>query len=595
MEQSLTAEARQKVIDRINELGLKIKQTRIANREASYAYAREVLKLSTEIDYPQGIAEARVMFAAETYFRKGLVVEALQHLEQALGILQDTDSYALSWLYTVYGNIHWRMGDFDKGFEYMQKSITLTQAQNDITAVAWTKYLMASFYAEMKQYENAETFYQQALEIFEQDNDVEGYTSTLSGLGNLALARKEYNKSIEYSEKALPIALREKLVSVESRVYNDLGTVYEQLGEYPKALEYLHKSYTMREETQNVLGMSTTELNLGRIYTFLKDYANALLYFEKAVESANKVLANPRLQRAYQGLAEVYKQLDKPKEALVYFEKYIEIHTIVSGEENDAKYATLEAKHDLEKTKQEAEIHKLKNIELKQANDLIAQQNQYIIEEKIKSERLLLNILPEEVAEELKEKGHATPKFYDQATIIFTDFKGFTNLVEQVQPQDIIEDLNTCFLAFDEICEEYNLEKIKTIGDAYMAVGGVPLKNKTNPLDAVKAGLAMQAFMQKWKAEKEAKGLPAWELRVGVHTGCLIAGVIGKNKFAYDVWGDSVNIASRMESSGEVGKVNISQTTYELVKHRFACEPRGKVQAKNKGEIEMYFVVGEQA
>jgi class 3 adenylate cyclase len=345
---------------------------------------------------------------------------------------------------------------------------------------------------------------------------------------------------------------------------------------------------------KNILGMTTTELNLGRVYTTLKDYDNALLYYNKAVESSNKVLAKPRLQRAYQGLAEVYKLLDNPKEALAYYEKYMEIHTIVVGEENDAKYANLEAKYDLEKTKQESEIHKLKNIELKHANDLIAQQNQYIIEEKIKSERLLLNILPEEVADELKEKGYATPKFYEQTTILFTDFKGFTQKVEQVQPQEIIEDLNTCFLAFDEICETYNLEKNNTIPDAYMAVGGGPIKNKTNAIDAVKAGLAMQTFMQKWRAEKEAKGLPAWELRVGIHTGALIAGVIGKNKFAYDVWGDAVNIAARMESSGEAGKVNVSQNTYELIKDRFECEPRGMVQAKNKGEVEMYFVHKEK-
>jgi class 3 adenylate cyclase len=208
------------------------------------------------------------------------------------------------------------------------------------------------------------------------------------------------------------------------------------------------------------------------------------------------------------------------------------------------------------------------------------------------SDTLLLNILPEETAQELKEKGSATPKHYELVTVLFTDFKGFTNITEKISPAEVIENLNTCFLAFDEICDKYGLEKIKTIGDSYMCAGGLPVANTTNPIDVVLAGLEMQTFMANWKIEKEGNGLPAWELRLGIHSGEIIAGVVGKNKFAYDIWGDTVNLASRMESSGEVGKVNISGTTYELVKHKFECTYRGAVKAKNKGDVDMYFVEG---
>jgi class 3 adenylate cyclase len=220
----------------------------------------------------------------------------------------------------------------------------------------------------------------------------------------------------------------------------------------------------------------------------------------------------------------------------------------------------------------------------------ITLQAQEIALEKQKSEALLHNILPEEVAQELKQKGQATPQDYKLITVLFTDFKGFTQISEKLTPQQVIEELNTCFLAFDEICEKYHLEKIKTIGDSYMCAGGVPIPNTTNPIDAVNAALEMRAWMARWAEAKKAQNQPVWEVRIGLHSGEAVAGVIGKNKFAYDIWGDTVNLASRMESSGEAGKINISGATYELVKYAFHCTHRGKIQAKNKGEVEMYFV-----
>ena len=227
---------------------------------------------------------------------------------------------------------------------------------------------------------------------------------------------------------------------------------------------------------------------------------------------------------------------------------------------------------------------------LEKTNGELVNKNEIIAREQEKSEKLLLNILPLETANELKEKGFAIPKHYDLASVLFTDFKGFTNIAEKMTPHEVIEQLNTCFLAFDEICEKYNLEKIKTIGDSYMCAGGIPVANTSNPIDAVKAALEMQQWMLAWKMQKEANDLPAWEIRLGIHSGEVIAGVVGKNKFAYDIWGDTVNLASRMESSGEIGKVNISGTTYELVKHKFQCVYRGAIKAKNKGDVEMYFV-----
>ncbi len=213
-------------------------------------------------------------------------------------------------------------------------------------------------------------------------------------------------------------------------------------------------------------------------------------------------------------------------------------------------------------------------------------------QERHKSERLLLNVLPESVADELKRTDRVQPRHYDGATVLFTDFVGFTRIAEGLTPQQLIEELDNCFRLFDQIMRDHNMEKIKTIGDAYMAVGGIPEANQSHAVDAVLAGLEIQRCMQGLAKAKSEAGQDFWELRLGIHSGELVAGVIGEEKFAYDVWGDTVNTASRLESTGERGRVNISGETYERVKTFFTCEHRGRIEAKNKGDIEMFFVTG---
>ena len=208
------------------------------------------------------------------------------------------------------------------------------------------------------------------------------------------------------------------------------------------------------------------------------------------------------------------------------------------------------------------------------------------------SEKLLLNILPAEIAVELKAKGSSEPRYYPSTTVCFTDFEGFTQIAESMSPAELVGELDRCFSYFDSLMERYKLEKLKTIGDSYMFAGGIPLENKTHAVDCVMVALEIQAFMNQMKEIKSAQGLPYWQLRLGIHSGNLVAGVIGEKKFAYDVWGDTVNTASRCESSGVPGEINISKATYELVQEFFECEYRGATPAKNKGTIDMYFVRG---
>lgn len=213
-----------------------------------------------------------------------------------------------------------------------------------------------------------------------------------------------------------------------------------------------------------------------------------------------------------------------------------------------------------------------------------------LVKEKKKSDDLLLNILPEEVAEELKAKGEAEARHIDEATVLFTDFEGFTILSEQMEPKELVSEIDICFRAFDQIMQKHGVEKIKTIGDAYMAAGGLPAPKTTHAEDVVRAALDIQQFMVQHKADRMAEGKSFFEIRIGIHSGPVVAGIVGLKKFAYDIWGDTVNVASRMESAGSVGRINISGSTYALVKDKFRCLHRGKIAAKNKGEIDMYFV-----
>lgn len=230
------------------------------------------------------------------------------------------------------------------------------------------------------------------------------------------------------------------------------------------------------------------------------------------------------------------------------------------------------------------------NLLLEKQREEIEKQKELSEAQKKKSDELLLNILPFETAEQLKKKGFAKSKQYKLVSILFTDFKDFSKLTGTMDSQTLVEELNRYIQQFDEVIEGHYIEKIKTIGDAYMCAGGLPLRNKSNPIDVTLAGLEIQKFMKDYAVEKKKINETAWELRLGIHTGEVIAGVIGKKKFAYDIWGDAVNKASRMEQAGEVGKVNVSGDTYEYIKDYFDCTFRGKIEVKNKVELEMYFV-----
>ena len=210
--------------------------------------------------------------------------------------------------------------------------------------------------------------------------------------------------------------------------------------------------------------------------------------------------------------------------------------------------------------------------------------------QKRRSDELLVNMLPSEIVDELKAKGSATPRIYKNASVLFADIKNFTQWAERMNPRELIDTLQELFSDFDDVLARNYIEKIKTIGDAYMCAGGLPMPNHSHPFDIVLAAFGLQNAVRAFDEKRTRTGRDPWLMRIGIHTGPVVTGVVGKTRTAYDVWGDSVNTASRLESACEPGKVNISKDTYDVIKDYFVCEYRGKIPAKHKGEIDMYFV-----
>jgi class 3 adenylate cyclase/Tfp pilus assembly protein PilF len=462
-------------------------------------------------------------------------------------------------------------------------------------------------------------YFMKAVTLSELSRDREAIGTATVNLGELYLEQGNYDKALFYFQKSL-----EAYKDSENLSYclNNIGKLYTSMGNYPLAKQYHDQALAISTKLSARPDMVISLLGLASMYTKQEDYPNALKSYKKAEGIAGEINAAYDLKNSYEGLALVYSRLSDFANAYKYQTLLTGIKDTLYNAEADKKMLGLQ--FDFEIQKKEGQISLLKKdkdlqeLSLRRQrlvrNTLLAgfgmiliiafilfrnyrnkaKLNRILDHQNAKIQHLLLNILPSEVADELQKNGHAVPKYYESVSVLFTDIVGFTKIADTISPQEVVAELNDCFIAFDEIIEKHNLEKIKTIGDSYMCAGGIPRKDELHALKIVRAAFDIQACMHAKNEIRKAGGLPPWELRIGIHTGPVVAGVVGKNKYAYDIWGSTVNIASRMESNGQPGQINISSGVYELVKDNYHCTPRGKIFAKNVGEIDMYFVKDEQ-
>jgi class 3 adenylate cyclase len=430
----------------------------------------------------------------------------------------------------------------------------------------------------------------------------------LTGHGIILLEQKNYVRALDNFKRSHDV-----FTGTEIPIYPlllHIGNTYYKQGEYLKAIEHLQKSLNLSEQYHDKLNMHDCYLIIGNVYLEQRDYLTAMSWLKKAL-SLSILIGDLESQKSiYKSMYEASKVLKNDNDAIAYENKFLLIRDSLSREDLSNKLQELEfSKQILEmQIAHEKDVNKRKNTRnvilgagiilllfvtgLWRQLIYVRRSRKVIQDEKSRSENLLLNILPVEIAEELKQNGKVLARNFEMVSIIFTDFKEFTQTSERVSAEELINELNYCFKGFDEIIEKYGVEKIKTIGDSYMAAGGLPVATKDSAKNSILAALEMQSFINKRKKEQDELGQLCFDMRAGIHTGPVVAGIVGVKKYQYDLWGDTVNIASRMESHGEIGKVNISQDTYDLIKHDpiFTFEKREKINVKGKGEMELYFV-----
>ena len=519
------------------------------------------------------------------------------------------------------GGVYYYLGNYQKALEYYKGAIIYQEKLGDKSIISATSQNIGGIYIKTGDYKNALKYINKAHNFFLKSNDQEGIARNLNALGFIYIKTKGFEKAEKNLNQSLKIAQKIKNKRILTETLSNLGELYFIKGNYQKSLSFYNLCLNYSVEINSLQYQAESKVAIGNIHNRLRDNNLAIKFCTEGLKLSEKLGAIYVKKEACGCLYEGYKAIGNYMLALNYYEKSNVFQDSLQVKEtanqvmdmefqntklldsisNVKKAYVVQLKHKEEVSKQQKQRNVIIlsllfilifAVALWSRLRFVSRSKKQLQVEKDRSEKLLLNILPAEIAEELKQNGSVNAKDFNLASILFTDFKSFTQTAESMTPQDLVEEINVCFKAFDEITEFYKIEKIKTIGDAYMAAGGIPVPDKNSLLNIVLAGLEMQEFVTKRKLENDILNKPSFEMRLGIHAGPIVAGIVGIKKFQYDVWGDTVNTASRLESNGKVGKVNISESLYQHIKDLdiFTFEYRGKIDVKGKGEINMYFV-----
>ncbi|MDP3927792.1 MAG: adenylate/guanylate cyclase domain-containing protein [Bacteroidota bacterium] len=377
----------------------------------------------------------------------------------------------------------------------------------------------------------------------------------------------QFDLALKYLKSSLKFALNRKAYSSLTSLYNNLAGLSKEPEEISM---FIDSAIYFAEKSGDLEDLQTSKQNKAYHLFHTKEFEDAYNYLWESFQLKDSILNKEKIEIAAE-MSEKF-ETEQKQNTITQLQKENEIGQLKSSNKQNIITGLLIAL---------IMFIIISNAFYKQKQKKQKLNNELTLEQ-IKSDELLRNILPAEIAEELKWSGKSEAKLYNQVSVLFTDFVNFTGISQEMSPTELVQEIHANFTAFDAIMEKHGIEKIKTIGDAYLAVCGLPHENPQHAQRIVAAAIDIQAYMQKIGGK--------FQIRIGVHSGPVVAGIVGIKKYAYDIWGDTVNTAARMEQNSLPGNINISGTTYELIKSEFTCEYRGKIDAKNKGEIDMYFV-----
>lgn len=576
-------------------------------------------EIADKIDYPQGKALALKNIGIG-YFRQGNYLETLNHWFESLNIYESiSDQTGIANLLSNIAAVYNIQDDDAKALEYSLKSLAISEKLGDKLRILSALNAIADvYYGKPATRDTALGYLLRALPLCEEIGDKDSYGVIAANIGEIYYDNGDDAKALEYFNKSIT-ALGN--TGSSPFTYNGIARLYLRKGDTEQALKYNNLALDIAEKTGGKIHVMQSLMEIANVYVKKNDFPTALDYFHRSEVMAKELGAKSDLKKLYEEMSATYQKIGDFKSAYVYQRELGNIKDSLFNETTEKKLGALQFEFDLEKKQNEINLlTKDKDLQIVQTKRQKFAKNAFMVglflaftiallifrsyrvkakthkivdKQKNEIEHLLLNVLPKEVAKELQLTGRATPRHYNSVSVMFTDFRGFTLLTDHMSPDELVAELDACFNVFDEIVAKHHLEKIKTIGDSYMCAGGIPVQDELHVLKIVKAGLEIQQYIVDNNVRRQEKGLEPWYLRIGIHVGPVVAGVVGKMKYAYDIWGSTVNIASRMESNGEPGKVNISSATYELIKDYYECSYRGKISAKNIGEIDMYFIEHE--
>ena len=509
--------------------------------------------------------------------------------------------------YLLKGEGHRLKSDLTKALENYFIAAKIADENQFLNQQATIKISIADAYSIMGDSKKAVSYYRKSIFLLKNEKEVDGINlaSAQLNLGDEYYNQKKLDSALYYFTESG--RLFKELEYDEGVAYNlgNVGLVLAEKGEYTKAEENLNQAITVLTEVEDYYPICVYLNAMSDVYLDKNQTKKAFEYANKSLELAKKYGLKEQISDGYLKLSDLFEKGKNYKNSFNLYKQHIQYRDSVRNVVNVQEMADVKTKFEVAKKQSELDLQneKLKTqriiaIAISFALFLIAifalslfKKNKIIATEKERSDGLLKNILPEETADELKEKGFVEAKRFDSVSVLFTDFKGFTKYSEKLSPEEVVKSIDFYFSKFDTIVEKHGLEKIKTIGDAYMCAGGLPFPTKDHTYKITLAALEIAEFVKE-TMDVDASEKTNFDIRIGINTGSVVAGVVGTTKFAYDIWGDTVNVASRMESSGEIGKVNISEDTYRLLKEYKDLEfqSRGAIEAKGKGKINMYFV-----